>query len=55
VTELNELGVEPYVIEKLVNHSMSGVMAVYNRAEYAEERMVAAKLWADHVVALVTN
>ncbi len=55
VTELNELGVEPYVIEKLVNHSMSGVMAVYNKAEYAEERMVAAKLWADHVVALVTN
>jgi integrase len=53
VTEMNELGVEPYVIEKLVNHSMSGVMAVYNKAEYAEERIAAAKLWSEHVMALV--
>ncbi len=53
VTELNELGVEPYVVEKLVNHSMSGVMAIYNKAEYAEERIVAAKLWSDHVIGIV--
>ena len=56
VTELNELndpGVEPYVIEKLVNHSMSGVMAIYNKAEYAEERIVAAKLWSDHLIGIV--
>ena len=53
VTELNELGVEPYVIEKLVNHSMSGVMGVYNQAEYAEGRIAAAKLWSDHVISVV--
>ncbi len=53
VTELNELGVEPYVIEKLVNHSMSGVMGVYNRAEYSEGRIAAAKLWSDHVISVV--
>ena len=55
VTELNELGVEPYVIEKLVNHSMSGVMAIYNKAKYAEERIEAAKLWSDHVISIVEN
>ncbi len=53
VTELNELGVEPYIIEKLVNHSMSGVMAIYNQAEYAEGRIAAAKLWSDHVISIV--
>jgi integrase len=55
VTELNELGVEPYVIEKLVNHSMSGVMAVYNKAEYAEGRIGAARLWSDHVISIVED
>lgn len=55
VTELNELGVEPYVTEKLVNHSMSGVMAVYNKAEYAEQRFEAAKLWAERVLAIVSG
>lgn len=53
VTDLNDLGVEPYVVEKLVNHSMAGVMATYNRAEYASERIAAAEKWADHVVGIV--
>jgi len=53
VTEMNELGVEPYVIEKLVNHSMRGVMGVYNQAEYAEQRIVAAEKWSDHVISIV--
>ena len=55
VTELNELGVEPYVIERLVNHSMSGVMAVYNKAEYADERIAAAQLWGEHISKIVDN
>jgi integrase len=38
-TRLNDAGVEPYVVEKLLNHRMQGVMAVYNRAEYAEQRV----------------
>ena len=55
VTELNELGVEPYVIERLVNHAMSGVMAVCNKAEYAEERITAARLWSGHITKIVDN
>ena len=55
VTELNELGVEPYVIEKLVNHSMSGVMAVYNKAEYEVERISAARRWSAHVLSVVSD
>ncbi len=54
VTGLNEINdVEPYVVEKLVNHSLRGVMAVYNQAEYAEQRIAAVNLWSDHVISIV--
>jgi len=33
------------VIEKLLNHQMEGVMAVYNRGEYWPERVAAQVLW----------
>ncbi len=42
-TRLNDAGVEPFVVEKCTNHTMEGVMAVYNRAEYIEQRIEAAK------------
>ena len=54
VTEINELGVEPYIIEKLVNHSMGGVMAVYNKAEYESERIAAAQSWSEHLSKVVS-
>ncbi len=44
-SRLADLGVAPHVIEKLLNHRMVGVMAVYNRAEYWPERMAAQTLW----------
>lgn len=43
-TRLNDAGIEPYVVEKLLNHRMQGVMAVYNRAEYAEQRIKAYEM-----------
>ncbi len=42
-TQLNDAGVEPFVVEKCTNHTMEGVMAVYNRSEYIEQRIEAAK------------
>ena len=44
-SRLADEGVPPHVIEKLLNHQMEGVMAVYNRAEYWPERVAAQKLW----------
>jgi integrase len=55
VTGLNELGVAPYVVEKLVNHSMSGVMAIYNKAEYSAERIEAADLWGRHITKIANE
>lgn len=46
-TRLNDLQVGPHVVEKILNHRLSGVMAVYNHAEYEEERISAMQKWSD--------
>lgn len=46
-TRLNDAGIEPYIVEKCLNHSLEGVMAVYNRAEYTEQRIEAGKRIAE--------
>ncbi len=40
----NDNGVEPFIIERVLNHKMPGVMAIYNHAEYETERKEAAKV-----------
>lgn len=37
-TMLSELGVDPIVVEKILNHELMGVMAVYNRHQYMDKR-----------------
>lgn len=44
-TRLADEGVAPHVIEKMLNHQMTGVMAVYNRAKYLPEQRAAWRLW----------
>jgi len=48
-TRLNTLGVLPHITEKILNHTMQGVMAVYNRADYEAERTEAMQRWADEL------
>ena len=50
-TKLSDAGVAPHVIEKMLNHRMEGVMAVYNRAEYLPERKAGWILWGKVVAA----
>jgi integrase len=52
-TRLNGLGVIPQVVEKLLNHAMGGVLAVYNVHEYAAERAAALELWTKEVERIV--
>ena len=50
------LGIQPHVIEALLNHESghkAGVAGVYNRAKYRREVRAALALWADTVRALV--
>ena len=39
----------PHITEKILNHTMQGVMAVYNRADYEAERLEAMQRWADEL------
>lgn len=52
-TRLGELGVAPHIIDKLLNHTLEGVSAIYNRAELLEERAAATKRWADELANIV--
>jgi integrase len=55
-TRMAELGVQPYIIEAILNHvsgHKGGVAGIYNRATYDKEKREALNLWAEHVTALV--
>jgi integrase len=50
------LGISLSVIEKVLNHvsgSFAGIVAVYQRHEFAEEKRAALEKWASHVERLV--
>jgi integrase len=55
-TRMAELGVQPHIIEAVLNHvsgHKAGVAGVYNRALYAAEKRKALEAWGEHVRALV--
>jgi len=55
-TRMADLGVQPHVVEAVLNHvsgSKSGVAGVYNRALYSAEKRQALDLWAAHIEALL--
>jgi integrase len=55
-TGMAELGVQPHIIESVLNHvggHKGGIAGVYNRAAYGEEKRKALNLWAEHVLATV--
>jgi integrase len=52
------LGVGIAVIEKILNHvsgSFAGIVGVYQRHEFADEKRAALQQWADHVERLVRS
>jgi integrase len=51
-TGMAELGVQPHIIEAVLNHisgHKAGVAGIYNRARYEAEMREALQRWADHV------
>lgn len=57
-TGMASLGVALPVVEKLLNHvsgSFAGIVGVYQRHDYAEQKRVAMELWAGHVKAIVSG
>lgn len=54
-TRLADLGIAPHVIERALNHTMQGVMAVYNRNEYLPERRAALEAWGAELAGIFTR
>jgi integrase len=57
-TGMAELGVEPHIIEAVLNHRSghkSGVAGTYNRAAYERQVRAALILWADHLQSITTG
>lgn len=58
VTGMAEIGLEPHIIEAVVNHvsgHKGGIAGVYNRATYLPEKRAALQRWADHVERVVAG
>jgi integrase len=57
-THMAEFGVQPHIIEAVLNHKSghkAGVAGIYNRATYEKEKRQALAWWADHVLAEVES
>lgn len=57
-TGMANIGVQPHIIEAVINHvsgHKSGVAGIYNRATYLPEKRQALDFWAAHVEALVAG
>jgi integrase len=53
-TGMNEIGIQPHIVEAALNHvsgNRAGVAGIYNRADYSTEKRNALNLWADRVLA----
>lgn len=51
-TGMADLGVQPHIIEAVLNHvsgHKAGVAGIYNRSSYATEKRQALDLWAGHI------
>lgn len=49
-TRMADVGVLPHIGEKCLNHKLGGVWAIYDRAEYADEKRDAWRKWARYLL-----
>jgi integrase len=57
-TRMADLGVQPHIIEAVLNHvsgHKGGVAGIYNRSTYAAEKQHALSIWARHVLKTVAQ
>jgi integrase len=55
-THMHELGIEPHIVEAVVNHvsgHKAGVAGTYNRARYREQKRIALERWGVWLEAVV--
>lgn len=54
-TRMAGIGIEPFIVERVLGHTLQGVMGIYNRAEYENERVNAAKLLEKHILSMIDS
>ncbi|HGB4867757.1 TPA: tyrosine-type recombinase/integrase [Salmonella enterica subsp. enterica serovar Muenchen] len=54
-TNLNDMGVNPHVVEQLLGHTLPGVMGIYNRSQYMDEKLKALTMWCDYLNSLLAD
>ena len=57
-THMAEIGVQPHIIEAVLNHVSGhqfGVAGIYNRAAYSAEKKDALERWAAHIQSIVQS
>jgi len=54
-TMASDIKVAPFIVEKCLNHRMSGMLAVYNHAEYEAERIEAAKAIEKKILEIINE
>jgi integrase len=52
-SRMGDLGTAPHVIEKCLNHTLEGILRVYQHQEYMPERNTAFKTWGEALQSLV--
>jgi integrase len=55
-TGMADLGIQPHVIEAVLNHvsgHKAGVAGIYNRSSYDREKREALAMWAEYITALI--
>lgn len=52
-TIANSIGVEPFIVERVLSHKLQGVMGIYNRAEYEAERIDCGLRVEEHIKSLL--
>jgi integrase len=57
-TGMAEIGIQPHVIEAVLNHvsgHKGGIAGIYNRAQYSAEKGQALARWDEHIAAVVSG
>ncbi|WP_329502692.1 site-specific integrase [Klebsiella aerogenes] len=51
-TSLSDMGVDVYIIEQLLGHTLPGVMGIYNRSKFLDKKLDALNMWLTHLECL---
>lgn len=55
ISGLPDLGFAAHIGHKIANHKLQGVFAIYNHAEYMDERKAALYTWADRIESIASS